>query len=382
MSRIALNLTYLDPGRTGGMEVVARALLPALMEAVPDDWELCAIMNRRAAESPGPWNELPVKVIDVDIESRPRWAAAELTQVPVLARKVRADLIHSLGNIGPWASSMPRSVTVNDLIHHVLGPDDLRLRVLARLVAGGASRAERVIVAATQTRDDLVRLTSVDASRVDIVPYGMSLPQVEPVPEAELRARFDLGDRPLVLSPSARQPHKNLDRLIEAHALVPAGERPLLVLPGYETPQDDALRRRTTELGLDDDMRWLGWIEQDELEGFYAASELLLFPSLYEGFGLPVLEAMQRGLPVACSDRGSLAEVAGGAALIFDPEDPAAIAAAMSRLHGDAMLREELRALGRAHAAGYTWEACAAGYVDSLARALGADRRPAHASAA
>jgi glycosyltransferase involved in cell wall biosynthesis len=381
VSRIALNLTYLDPGRTGGMEVVARALLPALMEAIPSDWELCAIMNRRAAESEGPWNELPVKVIDVDIQSRPRWAAAELTQVPVLARKVRADLVHSLGNIGPWASSMPRSVTVNDLIHHVLGPEDFRVRVLSQLVAGGARRAQRVIVAATQTRDDLVRLTSVDPSRVDVVPYGMSLPQVEPVPEAELRARFELGDRPLVLSPSARQPHKNLDRLIEAHALIPAADRPLLVLPGYATQQDDVLRRRTAELGLSDDVRWLGWIEQDELEGFYACSELLVFPSLYEGFGLPVLEAMQRGLPVATSDRGSLAEVAGDAALIFTPEDTAAIAGAISRLHGDASLRDRLRKLGKAQAAGYTWEACAAGYVESLRRSLHEDRRPAHAAA-
>ncbi len=372
MTRIALNLTYLDPGKTGGMEVVARALLPALIDAVPDDWDLCAIMNPRAASSEGPWNALPIKTIDIDIVSRVRWAQVELTTVPRLARRLGADLVHSLGNLGPWRSTMPRSVTVNDLIHHrvpTTGSAALKSRVTGGLVAGSARRADRVIVPATQTRDDLVEILHVAREHIDVVPYGMSAPQVAAVPEAELRARFDLGDRPLVLSPSARQPHKNLDRLIEAHALIP-GERPLLVLPGYATQQDDALHRRTRELGLEDDVRWLGWIEQDELEGFFACSELLVFPSLYEGFGLPVLEAMQRGLPVACSDRGSLAEVAGNAALIFDPEDPAAIAAAVQRLHEDADLRTKLHAAGQAQAARYTWEACAAGYVESFTKTL------------
>src|SRR5690606_34144851 len=148
-------------------------------------------------------------------------------------------------------------------------------------------------------------------------------------------------ERPLILSPSARQPHKNLPRLLEAHALLEA-PRPLLVLPGYATTQDGPLQAKTRELGIEDDVRWLGWVRQDELEALFLASELLVFPSLYEGFGLPVLEAMLRGLPVACSDRGSLAEVAGDAALIFDAEDPHDIAAAMRRLITDSDLRERL----------------------------------------
>lgn len=372
MTRVLLNLTYLDPGKTGGMEVVARELLPALLAAAPADWEVCALMNARAAASDGPWNAMPVKLIDVDVQSRVRWVQTELTTVPRLARRLGADLVHSLGNVGPWHSRMPRSVTVNDLIHQRVPQEGLALRpkALGEFVAGGARRANRVIVAATQTRDDLLELARVRAEQVDVVPYGMSPPTVQPVPEAELRARFELGVRPLVLSPSARQPHKNLDRLIEAHALLPKDGRPLLVLPGYATAQDGALNRRTAELGLQDDVRWLGWIEQDELEGFFACSRLLVFPSLYEGFGLPVLEAMQRGLPVACSDRGSLAEVAGDAALIFDPEDVAAIAAAVQSLTTDEALRLRLIEAGRAQAARYTWAACAEGYVASFARTL------------
>lgn len=372
MTRLLLNLIYLDPGRTGGMEVVARDLLPELVRALPQDWELIALMNARAASCEGPWNDVQVRAYPVDVADRVAWVRAELVGVPRVAREIGADLVHSLGNTGPWRSSMPHSVTVNDLIHHRVPHPGLALksRITGALVAGGAKRADRVIVAATQTRDDLVDVAGLDPSKIDVIPYGISAPSVQATPQDELRDRLGLGDRPLILSPSARQPHKNLARLIEAHALL-EGPRPLLVLPGYATAQDGELYRRTTELGLSDDVRWLGWIEQADLEALYGCSELLVFPSLYEGFGLPVLEAMQRGLPVACSDRGSLAEIAGDAALIFDPEDPAAIAAAVSRLHGDEALRQQLVAAGRAQAARFTWTACAAGYARSFQHTAG-----------
>ncbi len=372
MPRVLLNLIYLDPGRTGGMEVVARALLPELVRAVPDGWQLGAIVNANAAASEGPWHDLDeLHTLPVDVSDRVAWVRAELTDVPRIARRAGADLIHSLGNTGPWASRVRRSVTVNDLIHHRIPHPGLALksRVTGAFVAGGAKRARRVIVAAQQTREDLVDIARIDPARIDVVPYGIAAPVAQATPEAELRERFALGDRPLVLSPSARQPHKNLARLIEAHAQL-TSPRPLLVMPGYATAQDDALRARTRELGLDADVRWLGWIDQADLEGLYACSELLVFPSLYEGFGLPVLEAMLRGLPVACSDRGSLAEIAGDAALIFNPERTEAIAAAVQQLHDDHELRERLRTAGRAQAARFTWAACAAGYVQSFERSL------------
>ncbi len=144
-----------------------------------------------------------------------------------------------------------------------------------------------------------------------------------------------------------------------------------MVLPGYATAQDSALAERTRELGLDGDVRWLGWIEQADLEALYLASELLVFPSLYEGFGLPVLEAMLRGLPVACSGRGSLAEVAGRRCTGFRPRVTEQIAAAVRRLLHEETLRDELIARGREQAARFTWQACAQGYWASFARSLG-----------
>src|SRR5262249_12413497 len=153
-----------------------------------------------------------------------------------------------------------------------------------------------------------------------------------PLSEREVRARFDLGERPILLSLSAKRPHKNLGALIGALARIPRERRPLLVLPGYPTWHERELRERAASAGVAADVRFLGWVSGAELEGLWALSEAFVFPSLYEGFGLPVLEAMARGVPVACSNASSLPEVAGDAARMFDPRDPSAIASTIECL--------------------------------------------------
>ena len=124
------------------------------------------------------------------------------------------------------------------------------------------------------------------------------------------------------------------------------------------------------ELGISDDLRIPGWTSDEDLEGLYALAVACVFPSLYEGFGLPVLEAMRRRVPVACSDRSSLPEVAGDAALTFDPEDVGAITAELERLLGDEQLGERLAAAGAGQAARFTWQATAEGTLASYRRAL------------
>jgi glycosyltransferase involved in cell wall biosynthesis len=215
-----------------------------------------------------------------------------------------------------------------------------------------------------------VERLNVDPGKVDVVPLGLGSRRGEPAPEAEVRGRHRLGDREVVLSVSAKLPHKNLARLLEAWALIPAERRPLLVVPGYPTPHEEELRARARDLGLDEDTRFLGWVSAADLEGLYALAACFAFPSLYEGFGLPVLEAMARGVPVACSDRASLREVAGSAALVFDPEDPRSIANAVTRLLDDPAEAERLRVAGRAQASRFTWEATARGVLETYRRAL------------
>ncbi len=142
------------------------------------------------------------------------------------------------------------------------------------------------------------------------------------------------------------------------------------MLPGYPTWHEDELRARALALGVEHDVRFPAWVSAAELEGLWALARAFVFPSLYEGFGLPVLEAMARGVPVACSNTSSLPEVAGDAALLFDPRDEAAIAGALTRLLGDDALRARLRSLGFARSEQFTWERTARLTLESYGRAL------------
>jgi glycosyltransferase involved in cell wall biosynthesis len=266
-------------------------------------------------------------------------------------------------------------VTINDLIYRIQ-PEahaGIRAKAMGILVPLAARRSDRVIVPSRSTRDDLTSLLRVPAAKIDVVPDGVRLPAPGRPPDVTgLRNRLGVGTRPVVLSVSAKRPHKNLMRLLEALALIPADRRPILVLPGYATEWEAELRRRAHELGLDADTRFLGWVGDDELEELYAAASCFVFPSLYEGFGLPVLEAMARGVPVACSDRGSLPEVAGSAARLFDPEQPAAITEAIETLLLDRAEADRLAAAGRTRAAEFTWQETARLTAEVYRRTLGA----------
>jgi len=229
-----------------------------------------------------------------------------------------------------------------------------------------------VIAISQSTRRDLVELLGVADAKIDVVPQGIAAPPgVAPPPEAQVRARFQLGERRVVLSLSAKRPHKNVAALLGALARIPPDRRPLLVLPGYPTWHEAELRERARALGITADVRFAGWVSDEEVEGLWAVADAFVFPSLYEGFGLPLLEAMARGVPVACSNASSLPEVAGDAALLFDPRDDAAIAAALERLLGDRALRERLRARGLGRVREFTWERTARLTLASYSRALG-----------
>jgi glycosyltransferase involved in cell wall biosynthesis len=368
-----LNLVFLVPGETGGMEVVARELLPALVAAAPDV-RFTAFVNREAAAGPpAPWDDV-MRAVTVPVRARNRleWVRGEQQLLPRLARREGVDLVHSLASTSPARGRFRRVVTVHDLIYllHPEAHGGLRARGMRLLVPLGIRRAHRVIAVSANTRDDLVAHLRVPADKVDVVANGVGAARVEAAPEADVRARHDLGDRRVVLSVSAKRPHKNLVRLLEALALLPADDRPVLALPGYPTWHEDELRDRARALGIADDTRFLGWVEPAELEALYALADAFVFPSLYEGFGLPVLEAMARGVPVACSDRAALAEVVGPAALRFDPESPRAIADAITALLTDEPERHRLRRAGPEQARRFTWEATARGVLASYERAL------------
>lgn len=374
---VGLNLVYLVPGETGGMETYARQLIPALRAARPE-LRITAFVNREAAAVSGaPWNEEVAAVtVPVRATRRAEWVRGEQQLLPGLAARAGVELVHSLGNTGPFRGGFRRVLTVHDLIHRIhpeahFGANSIAMRWL---VAIAVRRSDRVIVPSLSTRNDVGQILGTPAESIDVVPQGVAPPpKLPPDAVAACRRRFELGEREVVLAAAAKRPHKNLPRLLEALTLIPAQRRPLLVIPGYPTRHEDELRRRAAELGVGPDLRMPGWIAEKELEGLYATASVFAFPSLYEGFGLPVLEAMARGLPVACSDRGALAEVAGDAARLFDPERPDQIAAAIETLLSDPAQAERLRAAGLRRAAGFTWSATAAATLASYERAgLGA----------
>jgi glycosyltransferase involved in cell wall biosynthesis len=373
---VGLNLIFLVPGETGGMEVVARELIPALLALAPAGMRFTAFVNREAASaSDGPWGELlPAVTVPVNARDRRQWVMGEQALLPVMAARAGVGLMHSLASTAPAWGRFRRVVTVHDLIYarfpdaHA-GIRDKGMRVLVPL---GVRRSDRVIADSESTREDLLSLVGIPAERVDVVPLGLGTVQRErPMAEREVREKFDLGERPVLLSLSAKRPHKNLLALIGALARLEPQQRPVLVLPGYATPHEAELRARALALGVEGDVRFPAWVSAAELEGLWKITRAFLFPSLYEGFGLPVLEAMARGVPVACADASSLPEVAGEAALLFDPRSEEAIADALRRLLTDEALCGRLRRLGVERAARFTWERTAEGTLASYARVLG-----------
>jgi glycosyltransferase involved in cell wall biosynthesis len=367
---VGLNLIFLVPGETGGMEVAARETIPELVAAAAPGTRFTAFVNRDAG--PGPWGELIPKVeVPVHVANRLEWVRGEQQLLPRLAARAGVDLVHSLASTAPAWGRFRRVVTVHDLIYRLHpeahgGVSALGMRVLVPLAV---RRSHRVIVDAASTRRDLVELLGARPERIDVVPLGLgTTARAQPQPAPVLRERFALGERPVLLSLSAKRPHKNLAALLDALAQLP--ERPIVILAGYPTTYERTLVEQAEALGVTDDVRFVGWLEPEALEGLWAMTRGFVFPSLYEGFGLPVLEAMARGVPVACSNTSSLPEVAGDAALLFDPRDPAAIAATVRRLLAGGPDIERLAHAGRERAAQFTWERTARLTLRSYERAM------------
>jgi glycosyltransferase involved in cell wall biosynthesis len=368
--RVGLNVLHLVPRETGGGELYSRRLIAALLEARAD-LGLVVFAGREAAPSLAeePWAS-DVELVRLPVSSRThvRRVLAQQTLLPRAASRARIDLLHNLHNTAPPVPGVPQVTTILDVIykrHPETAAPVLALGV-AVLVPLAARRSRRILTLSEAAKDDIAHFLSVERDRIDVTPPGPGLrDDVSPVGEAELRRRLDLGDAPLVLTVSAKRPHKNLARLFEAVAALKGDPHPVLVAPGYETAFERELMRRAGK-----HVRFVGWVDDQTLEGLYRAATCFVFPSLAEGFGLPVLEAMLRKTPVACSRIGPLEEVAGEAALYFDPTDVEDMGRAIERLLGDPELRRRLSDLGFARAQRFSWNATAAGTIASYERAL------------
>jgi glycosyltransferase involved in cell wall biosynthesis len=375
--RVGLNLVFLVEGSAGAGRYV-RELLPALL-AVEPATRITAFVNREAPEGlftaawsgEVDWVRLPVTI------RTPLHLAAQAGLVPAVAARKRLDVLHSPANGGPPVTpGVARVVTLLDLIwlHQREAWDSPRaIRTLALFSRVSARTAHRVIAISNSARDDLVTHFDLPAEKIDVAPLGVRLPG-RPQQVSDLRARLALGDDPLILSVAQKRPYKNLQALVKAMAEL-ADVSSTLVLPGAPTPHEAELRTLARELGVESRVRFLDWVSETDLEGLYQEATCFALPSLIEGFGLPVLEAMARDLPVACSNRPSLPEVTGDAALLFDPEEQPAVTTALRRLLTDEPLRAELVARGRERVGIYTWERTAEATLASYRRAVEARLR-------
>jgi glycosyltransferase involved in cell wall biosynthesis len=224
--------------------------------------------------------------------------------------------------------------------------------------------------------DDIERHLHISRERIDVVPNGHgSSRRADPTPESQVRRRFGLGGGPIVFNLAVKKLHKNQLRLIQAlPAVREAVADAQLVLAGAPTSHEAVLREEAARLGLADAVALPGYLSDADLEGLYAAASAFAFPSLNEGFGLPLLEAMAREVPVVTSSVSALPEVAGDAALLVDPTSVEEIAQAVTRVLTDDGVRRRLVSAGRERPQAFTWERCAQGTLDSWQRAL-SDRR-------
>jgi glycosyltransferase involved in cell wall biosynthesis len=373
--RVGVNLLWLVPGVVGGSEEYGVRLLEAFADrgAGRPDLDVRLFVNRLTVdEHPGLVERYATTVGPVDGPNRALRVAAESTWLPAETRRQGLDVVHHLGGTMPVVRTAPGIVTVHDLQPFTRPEGFSRAkRAYLRLTVGPSVRRARWVTSLSEwVRDDIVARCGADPARTVVIPPGVDVrPPADPERVADLRRRLGLGDRAFVVYPGITYAHKNHRTLLRALAVLrdQGGPVPLAVLPGGSGDAETDLRDEVDRLGLRDLVRRPGRLPEDDLWLLYGAAAALALPSRYEGFGLPVLEAMSVGCPVLASRVCALPEVVDGGGVLLDPDDPVAWADAIGRVAADPVRRSDLAARGRARAAEFTWDR-AADLLDELYR--------------
>lgn len=319
------------------------------------------------------------------VEKSHGYSLREHVSIPIKLKRLGADLLHSPHYVLPLLCPVPSVVTIHDCIH-LLFPEYLPSRMAwnyARFMLGSAIRRSSLVFTVSEaSRADILRFyPDTDPERIQVVPNAIDPAVLEDPGEEEsqrIRERYQIRGR-FVLYAGNIKPHKNLERLIAAFAQVkqqPGHEDVKLFIIGDEVRRYPALRRTVETAGVRQDVRFFGFVPDRTLAALYRLAAVFAFPSLYEGFGLPPLEAMACGTPVVTSRISSLPEVVGDAAVLVDPHDVEAIADGIRRVLDDKALAADLVSRGRARARCFSWDrsiqALHAGYLKVLGRPVAA----------
>jgi glycosyltransferase involved in cell wall biosynthesis len=351
--RIGINALYLIPGGVGGTEIYLRSLLRALAR-VDKSNRYIVFTNRETGPDLAPvqpnFSLAPQAVCSLNRPARLLW---EQTLLPLAAWRLGIDVLFNPGFTAPVLCPCP-SLTVFHDLQHKRHPEFFRWYDLPfwRAFLCASAHSSRALIADSEaTRKDLLHYYRLPQERVRTIPLGVD------------SVFFDLkrsGLEDYILCVSTLHPHKNLEGLIRAFAGFHR-HRPTyrLVLAGMRGFHAEELENLIRSLDLADWVHLTGWISRDELYKWYAHAAAFVYPSEFEGFGMPVLEAMAAGIPTACSAIEPLAGITGGAALQFDPNDETAILDAMERLVGDEATRQRLSVEGPLRAAQFSWQKAA-----------------------
>jgi glycosyltransferase involved in cell wall biosynthesis len=299
----------------------------------------------------------------------------EQTALPVAARRWGVDLLHAMAFVGPLLTPCPVVVTVYDL-SFIRYPEAFRpfnRWYLSRFTPAAVRRARRVIAISESTRQDIVQWLGVPPDRVDVIYCGTdsAFHPLDRTAVDDFRRSRGLPKR-FVLFVGTLEPRKNVQGLITAYARWRQGnpDVPTLVVAGAKGWYYEQVFQSVQALGLADDVLFPGYVAAQDLPLWYNAASLLIYPSRFEGFGLPLLEAMACGTPVICSNASSLPEVAGDAAVLVAPDEDVQLCEAMARVWGDNALRQTMAERGLDRARSFTWERAARQTVQTYERAL------------
>lgn len=348
--------------RRGGITNYIRHLLPALAALDPDTDYRVLRHRKDPTRSEAASNVRRATVWTPCHHRLERWALG------IEIAPLRLDLLHSPDFIPPAFGARHFVTTVHDLnfLYYPQFLTDESRRYYNDQIAWAVARADHILAVSEATRTDLIRLLGVPPEKVTTVYEGVS-PAFRPLPSNETRkvlSRYGLTPGYLLFV-GTLEPRKNLPGLLTAYRiLLDRGEtREPLVIVGGKGWLYEEIYERVATFRLENNVRFLHNVPDEDLPAFYNGAALLAMPSFYEGFGLPALEAQACGTPVVISDRGSLPEVAGAAAVTINPDSPEDIAAGIARVLGDSSLQATLRAAGPAHAARLTWERAARGVL-------------------
>lgn len=370
--RIGLNLLPARPEIRGGWTYI-ESLLAALGTHDRANEYLVFVNEDSESLVPARPNFRAVRV-GLRGAARIRRVLYENAILPFRARAARLDCLHWLGNTMPPVNSVPGVVTIFDLLvyHEPRAFSPIKRRYLRSMIASGVRRAAVLLPMSMSTARDLRETLHVDPTRMVVIPPLLDARFAPAAPEdvSAFRARRGLPER-FWLYVAHFYPHKNHLRLLRAYAELKRAEAASwpLVLRGEALAGEPALDEAVAREGLRGDVLFLPGLEKDEMPFLYSAASALVYPSLFEGAGLPVAEAMACGCPVAGSSLAVIRDAAGEAALYFDPAETSSIAAAMARLQRDDALRRTLRERGLAQAGSCRADRVIETLVASYARA-------------